>query len=87
MKIRKRTGPGGPPGLQNRSLPANAGRLGSTPRRFRQFQVGKIGEPVPDAADIWASSPRLGQHTDAVLTEVGFDPDSIARLRETATVG
>ena len=33
---RKRTGPGGPPGLQNRSLPAHAGRLGSTPRRFRQ---------------------------------------------------
>jgi hypothetical protein len=32
----KRTGPGGPPGLQNRLLPAFAGRLGSTPRRFRQ---------------------------------------------------
>jgi hypothetical protein len=29
-------GPGGPPGLQNRSLPAYAGRLGSTPRRFRR---------------------------------------------------
>ena len=32
-------GPGGPPGLQNRSLPANAGGLGSTPRRFRQTQL------------------------------------------------
>jgi hypothetical protein len=32
---RKRTGPGGPPGLQNRLLPADAGGLGSTPRRFR----------------------------------------------------
>ena len=28
-------GPGGPPGLQNRPLPAHAGGLGSTPRRFR----------------------------------------------------
>ena len=37
MKSWKRTGPGGPPGLQNRSLPANAGGLGSTPRRFRQL--------------------------------------------------
>ncbi len=35
-RLRKRTGPGGPPGLQNRSLPASAGGLGSTPRRFRQ---------------------------------------------------
>jgi formyl-CoA transferase len=32
-------------------------------------------------------APRLGQHTDAVLAEVGFDRDSIARLRQTATVG
>jgi hypothetical protein len=37
-------GPGGPPGLQNRSLPAHAGRLGSTPRRFRHhFAVSRIG--------------------------------------------
>jgi len=34
---RKWTGPGGPPGLQNRSLPAHAGGLGSTPRRFRHL--------------------------------------------------
>ena len=33
-------GPGGPPGLQNRSLPADAGGLGSTPRRFRQLHRG-----------------------------------------------
>ena len=37
---RKRTGPGGPPGLQNRPLSASAGRLGSTPRRFRQSDYG-----------------------------------------------
>jgi hypothetical protein len=38
----KRTGPGGPPGLQNRLLPAHAGRLGSTPRRFRQPQLSTL---------------------------------------------
>ena len=38
-RLWKRTGPGGPPGLQNRSLPASAGGLGSTPRRFRQSFV------------------------------------------------
>src|SRR5688500_10583030 len=32
---RKRMGPGGPRGLQIRSLAARAARLGSTPRRFR----------------------------------------------------
>src|SRR5258706_9556619 len=30
----KGTGPGGPSGLQNRSLPVRTGRLGSTSRRF-----------------------------------------------------
>ena len=30
-------GPGGLPGLQNRSPPAKAGGLGSTPRRFRHY--------------------------------------------------
>ena len=31
-------------------------------------------------------APLLGQHTDAVLAEAGFDPASIARLRDTGTV-
>ena len=35
-------GPGGLPGLQNRSLPAHAGRLGSTPRRFRQPPLANL---------------------------------------------
>ena len=33
---RKRTGPGGPPGLQNRMSPTRVGGLSSTLRRFRQ---------------------------------------------------
>jgi crotonobetainyl-CoA:carnitine CoA-transferase CaiB-like acyl-CoA transferase len=27
-------------------------------------------------------APRLGEHTDAVLAEAGFDADAIARLRK-----
>ena len=33
---RKRTGPGGPPGLQNRLLPALSGRAGFDSQAFRQ---------------------------------------------------
>ena len=32
------------------------------------------------------AAPLLGQHTDAVLAEAGFEPASIARLRDTGTV-
>ena len=32
------------------------------------------------------AAPLLGQHTDEVLGEVGFDPDSVTRLRETGAV-
>ena len=32
--------------------------------------------------DTWQrSAPGLGEHTDAILTEAGFDRDAIARLR------
>ena len=32
------------------------------------------------------AAPVFGQHTDEVLTEIGFDPESIARLRQTGAV-
>jgi hypothetical protein len=38
--VRKPMGPGGPPGLQNRSLPAFAGRVSSTLTGFRQPHPG-----------------------------------------------
>jgi itaconate CoA-transferase len=31
--------------------------------------------------------PGLGQHTDAVLAELGLDDDDIARLRERGAIG
>jgi crotonobetainyl-CoA:carnitine CoA-transferase CaiB-like acyl-CoA transferase len=37
-------------------------------------------------ADVRRQPPRLGEHTDAVLEELGVDADDIARLRETGVV-
>jgi crotonobetainyl-CoA:carnitine CoA-transferase CaiB-like acyl-CoA transferase len=34
----------------------------------------------------WEPPPRLGEHTDAVLTELGYDAARIAALREAGTV-
>lgn len=48
---------------------------------------GRIDAPGPflhfseTPAEIRAAAPRIGQHSDDVLTEVGFDPSQIARLR------
>jgi crotonobetainyl-CoA:carnitine CoA-transferase CaiB-like acyl-CoA transferase len=30
--------------------------------------------------------PALGEHTDLVLTELGYDPDRIAALRQTRAI-
>ena len=41
-----------------------------------------VGEPVP----VPAGAPRLGADTDAVLAELGLDPDAIAALRTAGVV-
>lgn len=41
------------------------------------------GEPSPLAP--WA--PAVGQHTDEVLAEAGYDPEEIAKLRADAVIG
>jgi len=48
-----------------------------------------IGNPVNLSATPWAfrrPAPTLGEHTDAVLRELGYAPDDIARLREQGAV-
>ena len=63
---RKRTGPGGPPGLQNRRAPRIAGRLGSTPRRFRQPAPFKLSGRRESAG---IRSPPVGWGQGAVRVE------------------
>ena len=36
---------------------------------------------------IWGPSPSQGQHTDEVLSEMGFSPQEIAELRKQGLVG
>jgi itaconate CoA-transferase len=50
------------------------------PIRALRSAVEPVGE-VP-LADV----PSLGQHTDAVLAELGYPPDAVARLRDTNVV-
>jgi crotonobetainyl-CoA:carnitine CoA-transferase CaiB-like acyl-CoA transferase len=42
---------------------------------------------LSQSAGAWRRpAPRLGEHTDAVLTEAGFDGEAIARLKQEGTV-
>jgi crotonobetainyl-CoA:carnitine CoA-transferase CaiB-like acyl-CoA transferase len=42
---------------------------------------------LSESAGAWRRpAPRLGEHTDAVLAEAGFDDETIARLREAGAV-
>jgi crotonobetainyl-CoA:carnitine CoA-transferase CaiB-like acyl-CoA transferase len=43
---------------------------------------------LSESAGVWRRpAPRLGEHTDAVLAEAGFNDDDIARLKEAGAVG
>jgi len=53
--------------------------------RYRGFQhavkFGRSGMPGPTAA------PLLGEHSDALLQEMGLSADDIASLRESGALG
>ncbi len=50
----------------------------------RVVSAGHVAEPDPPA--VQGAAPTLGQHTDEVLTELGYSAEDIAELREAAVV-
>ncbi len=52
---------------------------------YRTFGPPIKFDETPTA--IRSSAPLLDEHTDAVLTELGFEPDAIAELRASGTAG
>src|SRR3984893_13487610 len=59
---------------------------------FDHPDVGRVRQPVPAArfdrtpAAVPSPAPRIGEHTVAILTELGLDATQIERLRTTYTV-
>jgi crotonobetainyl-CoA:carnitine CoA-transferase CaiB-like acyl-CoA transferase len=55
--------------------------------------LGTVRQPLPEphldgmGNDGLRPAPRLGEHSEEILAERGFDPDQIARLIETGVVG
>ncbi|MBT4489147.1 MAG: CoA transferase [Rhodospirillaceae bacterium] len=57
------------------------------PSMGRDYRVPGVGfKMAHDGADVTTPPPRLGQNTDAVLAELGYDQEQIAGLRTDAVV-
>ena len=57
------------------------GELGTVP-------MHNIVPRLSQNAGVWRRpAPRLGEHTDAVLAEGGFDGETIARLKQDGAAG
>ena len=51
--------------------------------------VEVIGQPIELSRTPWSirsASPEAGEHTDAILAEVGYSGEEIAKLRESKVV-
>lgn len=49
-------------------------------------RVGQLRTPVTPRDVVFSPAPRSGEHTDAILSEAGFDKDKIAALRAAGVV-
>ncbi|HUZ65849.1 MAG TPA: CoA transferase [Acetobacteraceae bacterium] len=52
-------------------------------------RIDLVGQPITLSRTPWAlrsPTPEAGEHTDAVLRELGYDADAIARLRDDGVV-
>jgi len=48
-----------------------------------------LGQPIlmsRSKASVRVPPPKLGQHTDEILSEIGYEPDAVARLRKDGAV-
>ena len=69
--------------------PQGARLLRDVGRRPAAARVMMPGAPYHHSATPWRirhRAPRLGEHTDAVLAEIGYAPSEIARLRTAGVV-
>jgi crotonobetainyl-CoA:carnitine CoA-transferase CaiB-like acyl-CoA transferase len=51
--------------------------------------IRSVGNPVlfsDTPVRYWRPAPRLGQHTDEVLSWLGYEENEIARLREEGAI-
>ena len=51
--------------------------------------LNQMGQPIlmsRSKASVKRPPPTLGQHTDEVLAEIGYQPDAIAKLRKSGAV-
>jgi crotonobetainyl-CoA:carnitine CoA-transferase CaiB-like acyl-CoA transferase len=64
-------------GLEQRVEHPTAGEIGQTGFPYR-LDSGPCEIRLPP--------PTLGQHTDAILAELGYDTDAVARFRETGVI-
>jgi alpha-methylacyl-CoA racemase len=60
--------------------------------RHAFVEVGGVTQPAPaprfsrSASDSPGSAPDVGEHTDSVLSELGFDPEQVAEFRQVGAV-
>jgi crotonobetainyl-CoA:carnitine CoA-transferase CaiB-like acyl-CoA transferase len=62
-------------------------QVDSVPELDRPITVTRAGFKLSDGdPEISAPPPALGQHTDAILAELGYDPDAIDKLRDCGAI-